>query len=44
MSRRFKKIVLFWADAMVTTQDILLAKQGNERNYETKHCMFVILG
>ena len=28
---------------MVTTQGLLSAKHGNERNYKTKHRMFTIL-
>ena len=43
MSRRFKNSI-FCLVAMVTTQGLLFAKHGNERNYKTKHRMFTILG
>ena len=39
-----KKLYYFVLVAMVTTQGLLLAKHGNERNYKTKHRLFTILG
>ena len=39
-----KKLYYFGLVAMVTTQELLLAKYGNGRNYKTKYRMFTILG
>ena len=42
--KTFKKLCYFGLVTMVTTQGLLLAKHGNERNYKTKHRLFTILG
>ena len=44
LSRCFQKLYYFGLVATVTTQGLLLAKHGNERNYKTKHRMLPYLG
>ena len=41
--KTFQKWYYLGLVAMVTTEGLLLAKHGNERNYKTKHRMFTLL-